>query len=265
MPERETAQPNLRISERARTSYLQFTQLCAANGLVNAVFTRQGGFSRGAFRSLNTSYGVGDRPEAVRRNRRKLQEVLDIPPPVFIRQVHGTTIRVVSERNVDEFSRNPPPTADALVTDASGVFLGIQVADCQPIFLWDPVRRVAANIHSGWRGSVKNIAGRTVAVMQARFDSRPADLTAAIGPSLGPCCSEFVNYRQEIPPRFWKYKDAADRFDFWTVTRDQLHTAGLQADRIVCSNLCTKCNPDRFFSYRGEGTTGRFTAVIGMK
>jgi len=145
------------------------------------------------------------------------------------------------------------------------VFIGIQVADCQPILLWDPVRQVAANVHSGWRGSVQNIPGLTVAVMQERFNCNAKDMLAAIGPSLGPCCSEFVHYRTEIPQRFWRYKDAADRFDFWAITCDQLQTAGIDPVNIACSGICTRCSTDRFFSYRGEGTTGRFAAVIGLR
>jgi hypothetical protein len=96
------------------------------------------------------------------------------------------------------------------------------------------------------------------------FDCRTRDIIAGIGPSLGPCCAEFVNYANEIPPTFWKYKDALDHFDFWSLSRDQLRDAGLQSENICLSNLCTRCNTDRFFSYRGEGITGRFAAVIGL-
>lgn len=261
----DPGQPQLRTMEKDHMPVLQFAHLSRDRRIAHGVFTRHGGFSRGAFQSLNTSYGVGDRTERVERNRRKLHQVLDTRALAFARQVHGTGVRVVTADNRAAFCHHPPPTADALVTATKGVFLGIQVADCQPIFLWDPVRAVVANVHSGWRGSIQNIVGRTVAVMQARFDCRPADMVAAVGPSLGPCCSEFVHYRQEIPQRFWGYKDSADRFDFWAITRDQLQAAGLDPGNVVGSNLCTRCNTDRFFSYRGEGKTGRFAAVLGLR
>ena len=91
------------------------------------------------------------------------------------------------------------------------------------------------------------------------------NILAGIGPSLGPCCGEFVNYRKELPEGFWKYGDDANRFDFWAVSRDQLTASGVREKNIHLSRLCTKCRTDLFFSYRGEGTTGRFMAVIGLE
>jgi len=156
-------------------------------------------------------------------------------------------------------------TGDAVVTDVSGTHLVIQVADCQSVMLYDPSRRVVANVHSGWRGSIKNIIGRTVKVMESVFNCHATNMFAGIGPSLGPCCAEFINYKDEIPAAFWNYKDHSHHFDFWRISRDQLATAGIPAEQICSSDLCTKCNTNTFFSYRGEGVTGRFAAVIGIK
>ena len=140
------------------------------------------------------------------------------------------------------------------------------MADCQAILLYDPVRRVVANVHSGWRGSVSDIAGKTVAAMENRFGCRGRNLVAAIAPSLGPCCAEFRNYREEIPESFWRYKDGAEHFDFWKISRDQLAAAGLTPDNIHAGGLCTRCRTDLFYSYRGEARqTGRFAAVIGLR
>jgi YfiH family protein len=157
-----------------------------------------------------------------------------------------------------------PPEADVMITDRSGKFLVVQVADCQAILMYDPVRRVAANVHCGWRGSVADVAGRTVRALRSGFGCEPKDLLVGIGPSLGPCCAEFVNYRKEIPSRLWNYRRDTVYFDFWTMTCDQLIAAGVREDRIEISRLCTRCNTDRFFSYRGEKRTGRFPAVIGL-
>ena len=157
------------------------------------------------------------------------------------------------------------PEADVLVTDRTGKFLVVQVADCQAILMYDPVRRVVANAHCGWRGSVADVAGRTVAALHAGFGCRPQDLLVGVGPSLGPCCAEFVNYREEIPSGLWGYRRDTVYFDFWAMTRDQLIAAGVRAEHIETSRLCTRCNTDRFFSYRGEKRTGRFPAVIGLK
>jgi hypothetical protein len=156
------------------------------------------------------------------------------------------------------------PVGDAMVTDRAGKLLVVQVADCQPVLLFDPERRVVANIHSGWRGSIANVAGRTLQVMRERFECSARDVLAGVGPSLGPCCAEFVNYRDEIPRELWGYRRDSVYFDFWAVTRDQLMAAGVPAEHIHTSGMCTKCHTDRFFSYRGERRTGRFPAVIGI-
>ena len=155
--------------------------------------------------------------------------------------------------------------ADALITDVPGIRLLIQTADCQAVMLFDPQKRVVANIHCGWRGSLLNIIGRTLLEMSREFDCRPKHIQAGIGPSLGPCCAEFVNFQTEIPADFWGYKDARDHFDFWAVSCDQMKRAGVAAENIDVSRICTRCRTDEFYSYRAEKTTGRFAAVIGLK
>jgi YfiH family protein len=185
---------------------------------------------------------------------------------VFARQMHGTKILRLIGLGVDGVGADSSRrlVGDALVTNVPNTFLSVQTADCQSILLYDPSNRVAANVHSGWRGSIRNIVGQTVAVMRREFRSRPTDIIAGVGPSLGPCCAEFVHYRTEIPREFWKYKDDSDHFDFWAISRDQLGEAGVSPERITLSQVCTKCNQDHFFSFRGEGVTGRFASVIGV-
>lgn len=246
---------------------LQFQGLNALNTVNHAVFTRKGGLSRGSYDSLNSSFGVGDDPERVEDNRRLIQKTLGAGELVFCRQVHGSDVRIVSTPPDDraQKERAMPPVADALVTNKPGQFLVIQVADCQPVMVYDPVRKVVANIHCGWRGSIRNIIGRTIQIMTQTFKSKEKDLLACVGPSLGPCCAEFVNYRSEFPRSFWAYKAKNNHFDFWALSSDQLLTAGLVREHISSSNLCTRCRTDLFYSYRGEGTTGRFAAVIGLR
>jgi copper oxidase (laccase) domain-containing protein len=130
--------------------------------------------------------------------------------------------------------------------------------------LVDPVRRVAANIHSGWRGSIVDIAGAGVETMHREFGCDPEEILACVSPSLGPCCAEFVHYEKEIPEHLWPYRDRDRRFDFWAMTRDQLLARGLQARNIEISGICTRCRPDLFFSYRHAPVTGRFASVIGF-
>ncbi len=247
-------------------AFLTFPQLnCFSKKMRHAVFTRGGGFSRFPFNSLNTSMQNGDDPEAVAKNRRVIGCIIGARQIVFPRQVHADTVAVLSG-NVDLATAPAEiPTADALITDIPGLFIAIQIADCQAVMLYDPENNAVANIHSGWKGSVANIIGKTVAVMTKTFGTHAHRLKAAIGPSLGPCCAEFVNYHDEIPERYWEYMDHRCCFDFWAISTEQLVQAGVPAGSIENHRICTKCRTDYFYSYRGEKETGRFTALIGVR
>jgi YfiH family protein len=246
--------------------FFQFPNLAKLTGIRHGIFCRNGGSSRHPYHSLNVGLAVGDDSGTVKRNLERIARCIDAKELVFTRQVHDTTIRVfTNSHSIDaETPSSSLPVGDGMITDIQGKFLSIKLADCQSVLMVDPVRKVVANIHSGWRGSIKNIIGKAINKLEEQFQCRPGDIRAGISPSLGPCCAEFVNYRKEIPKRFWGYKDKADRFDFWAISRDQLCDAGVLSKHIDTSGICTRCNTDRFFSYRGEGTTGRFASVIGL-
>jgi YfiH family protein len=245
--------------------FFQFHQLARRPEIRHAVFTRLGGCSRGPFRGLNVSFDCGDERAAVAANRRLLARAAGGGDLVGLRQTHGTALLgLTREDPEDRPPRGTAPSADGAVTDVAGWLLLIQVADCQSVMLYDPRRRVVANVHCGWRGSIANILGGAVTLMQKRFGCHPETIMAGIGPSLGPCCAEFVNYRREIPEKFWGYRVGRDHFDFWALSRDQLRTAGLPEGQIECGQICSRCNPHLFFSYRRARETGRFAAVIGL-
>ena len=254
------------LSEKNGLFFFQFPNLAGLSGLWHGIFLRDGGLSSKPFHSLNLSFHVGDREDHVKGNRRRISGCFGGGDLVFTRQMHGAEIRTITGLQSSEKAANPVETlsGDAMITDLQGKFLTVKLADCQPVILYDPNRRVVANVHSGWRGSVENIVGKTVGKMTKAFGCRASDIYAGIGPSLGPCCAEFIHYRTEIPQSLWKYKDDAHRFDFWAITRDQLCEAGVSSRNIHSSGICTRCNPHLFFSYRGEGRTGRFGAVAGL-
>ena len=257
---------NLIKVEREGVVYFQFAGLNEFSELDHRVFSRTGGRSQAPFDELNVAYSVGDRPEDVRQNRRLVAKAGDCRYTVYANQVHGVEVLIYTGSGAAAAMTDRPRSGDALITDIPGLALAIQVADCQAILLYDSVRRVVANVHSGWRGSVNDIAGKTVAAMADHFGCRGADMVAAIGPSLGPCCAEFSNYRTEIPEAFWKYMDKANHFDFWKISFDQLIAAGLKPENIHSGGLCTRCGTDHFYSYLGEARhTGRFAAVIGLR
>lgn len=262
-------------------SFYQYPNLNQFDKLIHGVFTRASGFSKHPFHSLNVGFSTGDDEKNVNQNRHAIAECMGTLSPVFAKQVHGKTVINLDkiegldridgldkihgpERNLDGYSGGHLE-GDAMVTSLPGIMPVIQVADCQPVFLFDPKKKVVANIHSGWRGSIQNIIGHTITCMLNDFNCTPSDIIAGIGPSLGPCCAEFKNYKTEIPEKFWKYEIGNRYFDFWAISRDQLMAAGVLMGNIWISEICTFCSSDLFFSYRKEGATGRFAAVIGLK
>ena len=254
----------MRFRQKNNLVYLTYKNLDHFPEVVHGIFTRLEGWSRGAFASLNIGKNGGDSDFAVHQNRNAIAECLNAKALYFLSQVHGTDITVIEETTVQNGSTACFPESDGVISKSPGNMLVIQVADCQSVMLFDPVNRAVANIHSGWRGSINNIVGKCVDTMKTRFGSAPESLIAGIGPSLGPCCAEFVHYESEIPESFWKYRDSQNRFNFWQASHDQLKDRGVLPANIETSNICTKCNPHLFFSYRHAKTTGRFASVIGL-
>jgi YfiH family protein len=185
---------------------------------------------------------------------------------MYVRQNHGTFIQVIRKGGPTNGAtiQTVGSPADALITDVPGIRLLIQTADCQAVLLVDPEKRVVANIHCGWRGSVVDLIVRVVERMKQEFGCQPGRMTAAIAPSLGPCCAEFIHYRDELPKRLWPFRVGENHFDFWEISRNQLFAAGLPTDQIHVAGMCTRCNPHLFFSYRADHRTGRFSSFIGL-
>ena len=246
-------------------TYYRFENLAAYPRLAHGVFTRHGGVSPPPCRGLNLAFSRHDDQENVLANRRLAAQTLGIDSMVYAGQVHGDQALLV--RADDGYRPAGPDEAltgyDALITPDPGVGLLMKLADCQGVLLFDPRTNVLATIHSGWRGSVSNILGKTTTRLKADFGVDPADLLAGVSPSLGPCCAEFVNYRQELPASFHDYR-RGNLFDFWAISRDQLIEAGLARENIEIAGMCTKCGTEGFFSYRREKITGRFGLIAAI-
>ena len=243
--------------------YFQFPEMSRSDQLVHAVFTRQGGVSKAPYDTLNVSYATGDKPDCVSRNLQIIKAAVGASDLVFLNQMHGKEILALRGERFKALG--DPVDADALITDQPRVALMVKQADCQAVLVYDPIKDVVANVHCGWRGNVHNILGSVVGRMNAEFGCRPADLVAGIGPSLGPCCAEFVNYEQEFPEGFRRFMVREGYFDLWEISRWQLLEAGLAEDHIEVANICSRCRTDMFFSYRAEGITGRFATVAMLK
>jgi len=223
---------------------------------------RSGGVSEVPYASLNVGLRVGDTPAAVVENRRRfLMSWGAVPDSLVVPgQVHGVAVGVVTP-DEREF-----PDTDALITTSNEIALGVIVADCVPIYFWDPVRGTIGIAHSGWRGTAARIASRTLLSMCREFGSRAHDCRAILGPSIGPCCYEVS---QELADGFRASfgDEVADgrHLDLWRAIRNDLIAAGMRSDRIVVSGLCTHCRRELFYSHRRDGPrTGRHLAAIRL-
>jgi polyphenol oxidase len=178
-------------------------------------------------------------------------------------QTHSDHILI--HRSGDVIPTDEPHDYDAFVSDAIGVGFIIKTADCQPVLMYDPIKRAVGLVHSGWKGSLKNVIGKTVKAMVKTFDSNPQDIRVGIGPSLGPCCAEFSDPKNELNEAALNHLLPENKVDFWKLTREQLNAEGVINDHIQFSYICTVCSKDQWFSYRGDQPDeGRFGSVIGL-
>lgn len=252
-----------------RQGKISFLQPSWAEGpAVHAGFTtRNGGVSRAPFNSLNLGFNTNDAQATVEGNRSTLTRAFDLPPHLLltVQQVHGSDILVLSEENPD-LSHFLNVECDAIVTNLPGIMIGILVADCYPVLLFDPIRRAMASVHVGWRGAAAGILAKTVTAMSAEFSCRPADLMAAVGPGIGA-----HRYEVDRPVReqfrngsgHWEEIAVETGLGKWQLDLRkscllQLAAAGLSQDHIEVSQEDTCCHRELFFSHRRDhGQTGR--------
>lgn len=247
------------------------------DGGCTALFTgRVGGASNRWGQGLNWSYSVGDDPASVAANRARTLQILGLDPgrAVMAGLVHGDrVVAVTGEEPAGPGGVRLVPGCDGLITDRTGLALVVTAADCVPVFLYDPVRRAVGAVHAGWRGTVAGISGLAVAAMARRYGSRPAEILAAVGPSIGPCCYEVDEVVAK--PLRTHYGEAAGalllpgshpgkhQLDLWAANRQDLLNAGVL--HVAVSGECTACGVARYFSHRAEaGTAGRGAAVIAL-
>ena len=271
---------------------LQVPALTRLPWLVHGFSTRPGGVSLlNNEKVLNLGFTEWDTKENVLENRRRFQSALGASnlKLISLKQIHSDVIQL--------FDSAPSEICqgDASITNRPALLLGVQTADCVPILLVDPRKRAVAAVHAGWRGTLARIVVKAIGQMQMQFQCNPADLLAAIGPSIGGCCYEvgtevatqFLSQFSEAPEWFDEFRTGDEPnpiqwlnmmppghqpppknvlLDLRKANRDQLLGAGLRAPNIFVSDLCTACRRDLLFSYRKEGPqSGRLLSVIGIR
>ena len=301
---------------RSNLTVLRAQYLSQLSWLVHGFSTRGGGSSRAYGKGdLNLGFTKDDSRAAVERNRAAfLREVgavtakrrrsralsrdaINSPwPLITLHQIHSDIIRCID--SAPESTLEDPFSGDGLITATPGLLLAIQTADCLPVILADPKRRVVGVFHAGWRGTLQRIVEKGVGEMHRCFGSRPRDLKAAIGPGIQGCCYEVGDevrtkfesqfaygaslfrevkdsdpVREKYPLLFLTARAPGHGelpkkifLDLVEANRQQLLAAGVPKKSIETSPLCTNCHPELLFSYRAEkGKTGRMMGVAGIR
>lgn len=233
--------------------------------------TRLGGTSKGIYESMNLSFTRGDDPAAVQENFCRFCEAIGVSPENVVVSAQTHTVNVYNATAADRgrgITRDRGYTdVDGLITDEPGVVLCTQYADCVPLLFVDPVRRVVASSHAGWRGTVNGIGAVTVERMVTDYGCRREDILAGIAPSIGRCCFEVDTPVYEAFAALPFFDDACftadgpkepqgeDKFhiDLWEVNRRFMLRAGLLPEHITVTDICTRCHPDVLWSHRATG------------
>jgi polyphenol oxidase len=278
-----------------KSSGLQILQVSALNKLpwlLHGFSTKPGGVSDlNGEKVLNLSFTDWDTRENVLENRRRFQSALGANDfqLISLKQIHSDVVHLFHA------APHEPCKGDASTTNRPSLLLAVQTADCVPILLVDSKKRAVAAIHAGWRGTLARVAVKAIGQMQMHFATKPTDLLAAIGPSIGPCCYEVGT---EVATQFQsQFADAPEWFDEFRTGDEpnpiqwlnmmppghqpppknvlldlkkancaQLLAAGLRPQNVFVSDLCTACRPDLLFSYRKQGPqSGRLLSVIGLR
>lgn len=274
--------PGRTPSDLLETKYggkiISFPMLEKCAGIRHVFSTRFGGVSSGIFQSMNLGFDRGDCPENVFENHRRLLETIGVAPEMSVhtKQEHGTNIRIVKRADCGKgiIKERDFSNIDGLITNEPGIALAVYAADCVPIFLADPKRRVIGTVHAGWRGTIGDIVGNAVRQMQEAFSVNAEELFCAIGPSICPSCYEVGN---EVADQFEGLFPSVD-FDvviqkegrlylnLQEANRQLLMRTGVLPERIEISDLCTCCNPALLFSHRAtNGKRGNNAGYIMLE
>jgi YfiH family protein len=245
--------------------YFEIPQITKLGWVQHAFLTRKGGESPPPFDSLNISENNGDQKNYVCQNRDRIATIFGFTHKrlMLLRQQQKDGILILKE----PIETIPPSLEhDAMITDAPDMILGIQTADCIPIFVADQKRKVIAAVHAGRQGTALHITQKVLKKMEEEFGCSSEDLIIALGPSIGPCCYEIDEkvFLSEWEPFSTPKGGGRWMVDLAGVNIAQMKDEGIKEQQVFSVNLCTSCNTDLFFSYRKEGQTGRQLSFIGI-
>jgi YfiH family protein len=245
--------------------YFEIPEMANIDWLKYAFLTRKGGISPPPFDSLNLGKYNGDSEDHVSKNKDLIAASFgfDRDRLILLRQMHQDRILILKEPD-----DSPPADLgyDAVITDSPNWFLGIKTADCLPILVIDRVKKVVAAIHAGRQGTALQVTRKALRKMKMEWGCSSRDFLVALGPSIGSCCYEID---EKVFHQEWISFSTRNGVGKWMVDLPRINIAqlkeeGIGEDQLFWVNLCTRCSPDLFYSYRGEGQTGRQLSLVGI-
>ena len=269
------------INKKEAVTYITFPKLEQySNDVVHGFSTRLGGVSKAHLGSMNLSFTRGDEREAVLENHRRFAKVLgyDEKNLVFSNQVHLTKFHKVTRNDCGKgiTRESDIQEIDGLVTNEPGVPIITFYADCVPLFFYDPVQKVIAMAHSGWKGTVERIGARMISYMNQEYGSKPEDIICAIAPSI---CQKCYEVSEDVALRFlqvfgenigsvflYKKENGKYQLNLHKACEVTLLDAGILPEHLDITDLCTCCNPEFLFSHRASnGMRGNLAGVMMLK
>lgn len=257
--------------------FLAADKIAALPGVAHGFSTRVGGVSTGEFASMNLGLSRGDDPDCVRENYRCFVAAIGGTGARYAMcdQVHGAVVRNVTLADTKtELFQKLGYEGDGLMTAIPGVTLVVFTADCIPVLLYDPVRRVIAAVHAGWRGTAAGAVSVAVEQMKAAYGCRAEDILAAVGPGISDCCFET---NEDVPnammsavatpalPYIKIMENGKFSVDLKGINRKRLELAGLLPENIAVSGDCTACMGEKYWSHRRlGGQRGSMAAMIEL-
>lgn len=262
-----------------------YTFLSFQDKIKHMFSTKIGGVSTGKYNSLNLGIDKGDAAQNVHDNYKLVCSAVgfNIEKIVFAHQTHTTNLHHVTENDLDLNILNPIYSAnnnfksklsdiDGLITNVKGITLTTFHADCVPIYFFDTQKNVIALSHAGWRGTVNNIAGKTIDEMVRFYKCDPCDILCGIGPSI---CGDCFEVDKPVADEFFEKLPFSDMFikhannkyyiDLWSINKQLLLDSNVPIENIEIGNICTKCNNDKFYSHRDVGfERGSMVAMMSL-
>lgn len=257
------------LKQEAGIKYASSHILDALDFIRHGFLSRIGGISEPPFASLNFDTRDGDDIKNVEHNKTIAGRLFafDASKILTINQSHGNDVLII-DKPVKDISGLSKTSADAIITNQYGIAIGILTADCVPIMVVDPVKKIIGIVHAGWRGTAKLIVQKVVEIMVKHFGSDKKAILAAIGPSIGQCCYKVdeVVAREFRDNEFINKEDDYWRLDLKKANLSQMVNSGILEKNISVEDFCTSCRNDLFFSYRKDGkVTGRQLNFIMLK